>query len=58
MFLLLIGRWKPREETHQVKNEITSIVLKTNVKVQKANKMLYNKDTAYYLAKSMGVRIN
>lgn len=58
MFLFITGQWKPREEIHEVKNEITKIVLKPTITGKKVNQILYKEDTAYFLAKAMGVKLH
>lgn len=55
MILAVLGKYKPSEEIHLLKNEIAVESLKTQVKAKQVNKLLYNKDTTYFLAKAMGV---
>jgi len=51
----IFGAYRPEEEISEVKKEIKKETLITQTKARQVNKILYAKDTTFFLAKGLGV---
>jgi len=51
----IFGLYHPEEEINKLKKEVRIESVKTQIKAKMVNKLLYNKDTTFYLGKAMGV---